>query len=88
MPNAKKVNDKTKTTIFVAQNDKAAKWYYTRDNPNGLPQLKRIKIKGKEAWDDTEVMEFLEKMIVEKILPQLSNENKITSMTAADGLAF
>ena len=59
MPNAKKVNDKTKTTIFVAQNDKAAKWYYTRDNPNGLPQLKKIKIKGKEAWDDTEVMEFL-----------------------------
>lgn len=40
MPNAKKVNDKTKTTIFVAQNDKAAKWYYTRDNPNDLPQLK------------------------------------------------
>ena len=43
MPNAKKVNDKTKTTIFVTQNDNAAKWYYTRDNPNGLPQLKKIK---------------------------------------------
>ena len=33
---------------------------FTRDEPNGLPQMKKIKVKGKEQWDDSEMMEFLE----------------------------
>lgn len=74
IPNAKKDGEKTKTTIFINQNDKSIKWFFTRDNPNGLPQLKKIKIKGKETWDDTEVMEFLEQMVVNKILPRLEQQ--------------
>jgi len=33
---------------------------FTKDNPNGLPEMKKIKVKGKEQWDDSEMMEFLE----------------------------
>ena len=36
---------------------------YTRDNPNGLPGMKKIKVKGNEVWDDTEQLEFYEALI-------------------------
>jgi hypothetical protein len=48
--------DKKKTTLFV--------------NQHGA-QMKKIKVKGKEQWDDTDMMAFLENMVREDILPQL-----------------
>jgi len=71
IPNAKKEADKTKTTIFLKQFDKVIKWYFTKANPNGLPELKKIKIKGKSTWDDSEAMEFLESMVINQILPKI-----------------
>lgn len=35
---------------------------YTREDPNGLPQMVKIKVKGKEQWDDSDMMQFLEQM--------------------------
>ena len=32
---------------------------YSRENPNGLPQLKKVKFNGKEQWDKTEQLAFL-----------------------------
>jgi hypothetical protein len=52
--------DKKKTTVFLNQNGKAAKWYWTKEKPGELPQMKKIKVKGKESWDDSEQLEFLE----------------------------
>lgn len=34
---------------------------YTKETPNGLPEMKKIKVKGKEQWDSTDMDEFLEK---------------------------
>jgi hypothetical protein len=36
---------------------------YTKDNPNGLPKMKQIKVKGAKVWDDTEQLEFFEALI-------------------------
>lgn len=33
--------------------------YYTKETPNGLPQMVKAKIKGKDVWDDFEMMQFL-----------------------------
>jgi hypothetical protein len=33
---------------------------YTKKDPNGLPEMKKQKIKGKLTWDDSDMMEFLE----------------------------
>jgi len=33
---------------------------YTKEDPNGLPEMKKQKIKGKLTWDDSDMMEFLE----------------------------
>lgn len=59
-PKLQQIGDKKKATIFVNQNGKAVKWAYTKENPNGLPELKQIKVKGKITWDDSDIMEFLE----------------------------
>lgn len=39
--------------------------YYTKENPNGLPEMKQVKIKGQLTWDDSDMTEFLEAMVKE-----------------------
>lgn len=75
-PNMQVKDDKKKTTIFLSQLNnqgkwEAAKWYYTKDEPNGIPELEQKKVKGKIVYDDSEIMEFLEKMVNTEILPKL-----------------
>lgn len=64
--------DKKKTSLFINQHGKALKHFYTKDNPNGLPELQQKKVKGKIVYDDSDIMEFLEKMVVDEILPQIN----------------
>jgi hypothetical protein len=52
--------DKKKSVCFLNQNGSGLKWAFTRENPNGMPDLVRIKVKGKDTWDDSDRMEFLE----------------------------
>lgn len=70
-PNMKIENDKKKATVFITQHGQPVKWYYTKDNPNGLPELQKMKVKGKVTWDDSDIMEFLEKMVFTTIVPKL-----------------
>lgn len=60
IPNQQIVDEKTKAVIFLNQGGKAIKHFFTKDNPNGMPSLKKTKHKGVEVWDDTEQMDFLE----------------------------
>lgn len=76
--------DKKKTTVFLNQGGNACKWAFTRDNPNGLPELKQIKVKGKITWDDSDVMEFLETMVKEQILPKLTRRAAAVAAPPAD----
>lgn len=57
-------NGKKRATLFVNQNGTGLKWYFTKDNPNGLPQMVKTKHKGEEVWDDTEMLDFLEREVV------------------------
>lgn len=58
------INDgKKKTVLFISQGGKGVKWAFTKDNPNGLPPLEKIKVKGKETWDDSNQLEFFERYI-------------------------
>lgn len=72
IPSMKMEGDKKKTTLFVSQHGNPVKWYYTQEHPNGIPELKKVKVKGKEQWDDSDVMEFLEQMVKTEIVPKLS----------------
>jgi len=37
--------------------------HYTKENPNGLPRMEKIKVKGQEVWDDSAQLEFFEALI-------------------------
>lgn len=63
--------DKKRAALFISQNGKGVKWYYTKDTPNGIPPMQKVKIKGIEQWDDSEMMEFLEDMVKNNFLPKL-----------------
>lgn len=78
-PNLKIEGDKKKTSLFITQHGEALKWAYTKDNPNGLPDLRQIKVKGKITWDDSDVMEFLERMVNTQILPKLKAFKSVAS---------
>lgn len=39
--------------------------YYTKDDPNGMPQLKKVKFKGKDTWDNTDQIAFLKDKFAE-----------------------
>jgi predicted DNA-binding transcriptional regulator AlpA len=64
-PNLKIEGDKKRTGMFINQNGQSVKWFYTKDTPNGLPQLEQIKVKGVATWDDSKMMEFLEQRTAE-----------------------
>jgi hypothetical protein len=69
-------NDPTKTITGVTlyQDGNKIAPYYTKEDPNGLPQMQKIKVKGKEQWDDSDMMAFLENMAL----------NIFTSLTAME----
>jgi len=64
-------NDATKkvTGITCYQNDGngmvKVQPAFTKDAPNGLPEMKQIKVKGKVTWDDSDMTEFLENVAKE-----------------------
>jgi predicted DNA-binding transcriptional regulator AlpA len=59
-PHIKIEGDKKRTGIFLNQDGKSVKWFYTKETTNGLPPLEQIKVKGVATWDDSKMMEFLE----------------------------
>jgi hypothetical protein len=71
--------DKKKSVLFVNQMQKGLKWFFTRDNPNGMPELAKIKVKGKDTWDDSDRMEFLENYVKSNILPKINNKSSQVS---------
>lgn len=73
VPKMTEEGDKKKASLFVMQDGAPLKHFFTKDNPNGLPQMKKIKVKGKETWDDSDMMEFLEKMVFTDIVPKLAH---------------
>ena|SRR6185312_1220638 len=82
-PSMKIEGDKKKVTLFLNQGGKALKHFYTKENPNGLPQMVQIKVKGKMQWDDSSMMDFLEKMVMTDIVPKLSGNNATPEPVAA-----
>lgn len=82
-PNLKMEGDKKKTTLFITQHGVPIKWAFTKDNPNGIPELKQVKVKGKMTWDDSDLMEFLEKMVMTEIVPKLPKGGAVVSATEA-----
>ena len=70
-PSVKQVDGKNKSSLFINQNGVPVKHAYTKDNPNGMPDMEQITVKGVPVWDDTKRLEFLQNMVDTLILPKL-----------------
>ena len=70
-PKMEEKDGKRKTSLFINQNGQAVKWYWTKDNPGKLPPLQKVKIKGKETWDDSDQIDFLKSYVNDEFLPKL-----------------
>lgn len=51
--------DKKKSVIFLKQGGYPVKHFYTKADPKGMPDMVKVKVKGKETWDDTDRIEWL-----------------------------
>jgi hypothetical protein len=79
-PSYKEKDGKKEARIFLKQEKGWLKSFFTKDNPNGLPELQKTKVKGKEVWDDSDRLEFYEAMIL-KLNAKLS-EIHVTAATS------
>lgn len=66
-PALMKDGEYTNSVIFLKQCGAPIKHYFTKANPNGMPERERIKVKGKETSDNTNQMEFLENYLKNQI---------------------
>jgi len=70
-PSVKEVDGKNRSSLFINQGGKTLKHAYTREAPNGMPDMEQITIKGQKVWDDSKRIEFLYNMVQTDILPKL-----------------
>jgi hypothetical protein len=63
--------DKKQSVLFISQNGKGLKHFWTKDNPRDLPPMVKKKVRGVDIWDDTERMDYLENYIKDNILPKI-----------------
>ena len=57
-----KAKGRTNYYLVPTQNGKIES-AYTKENPNGFPDMKKIKVKGKDVWDDSEQLDFFKALI-------------------------
>lgn len=66
--------DKNKVALVIYQNQVKIPVFWTEDNPGDLPQLVEFMKDGKQAWDSTARMVYLEKYLDASIHPYLKME--------------
>lgn len=82
-PSQKVEDGKTKSSLFISQDGVTLKHAYTKDNPNGLPDMEKVMVKGQLVWDDSKRLEFLHAMVQSDILPKLPRDTQATGDEAA-----
>jgi len=68
--------------LGVYQNGKVES-AYTKEEPNGLPPMVKVKRKGKEEWDDSDRLEFLQKLVDDEINPRLADLYPVDAVVEA-----
>lgn len=66
---------KTKTVIFVRQNDKTLKHYHTQQNMGELPTIRKVTFKGKEQWDGSDQIEYWKNWMLSQKWHKINNED-------------
>lgn len=83
-PQTKEVDGVNKSSIFINQNGQSIKHAFTREVPNGLPEMVQVQVKGQLVWDDTAQLEFLENMVKSQVIPKLPKQAVAETSTEAE----
>lgn len=71
-PWSKEIDGKKKTMLYLRHGQEDIKWFWTKDNPGYMPEMKQIKVKGQIVWDDSERQEFFERYLETTFKPTIS----------------
>ena len=77
-------DNKEKTSLFLNQDGEPIEHAYSLANPNGLPEMKMVVVNGKEVWDSTERLAFLQNMVDTQIIPKLNREVELAQIPASE----
>ena len=76
-------NKNKKYSILVKQNNVFLKAYYTKDNPNGMPPLKQVIVNKKKTWDKTDLLDFLENVVLNELNASLGEPVQVEKKSAS-----
>jgi hypothetical protein len=65
IPKVQEKDGVKRTALILSQDNAGVKWAFTKENPGDLPPMEKIKVKGKETWDDSKQLEYFEQMITD-----------------------
>ena len=88
-PWMKEIDGKKKTMLYLkheGEKDNIA-WYWTKENPQGLPDMKKIRVKGTDVWDDSERQDYFENYMNETFSKKLETPTK-QEVSNSDDLPF
>lgn len=85
-PSVKEVDGVKKSSLFVTQDGVSIKHKFTREEPNGMPEMEQIVVRGQSAWDDTKQLAFLFDMVQKEIIPKLPTSGEQSAPSNAGGL--
>lgn len=84
-PYLKVDGSKKKATLYLSQEGENVKWYFTRENPNGLPQLiAHVDGRGNTTYDDTAINDFYLKYAREVIVPRIEKAGVGSDLAAIE----
>lgn len=79
----------SKAGFTVYQDDKKIELAYSKDNPNGMPELVEKTIKGQSVWDDTDRLKFFAQLVKTQVAPVIEANSKLAMLgaTSIDALS-
>lgn len=85
-PWRKEIDGKVKAALYINQGGKeSVKWHFSKEDQKGMPDMKLIKVKGKDTWDDTELQEFFERYLQDNIFPKFQQDDTAPAYDTAAG---
>lgn len=76
--------DVKKRSILLQQDGVWLKACYTKDNPNGLPPMKKVVISGKTMYDRTDMLNFYRDLINVDVKPRLASASPVVKPETND----
>ena len=92
VPWMKEIDGKKKTMLYLRHEGEQdnIQWHWTKENPQGLPEMKKIRVKGTDVWDDTDRQDFFEAYLNDTFIKKLGAQPKAAQEQAEsnDDLPF